>query len=186
MSFNSISQNIESININLKIPNKLDHPKELRIYKRFSITNASEILRIYKTEEGTWNIEFYKFYNEIPGVAKTHFESSKLKSKTNLDLVWLYLLDNNIEYLPSLNQIDYKLKSKGEITFERGEYDIIWKKKSPLDGIGYETFFKDGERSNYFDFGNYDSYLKDYPEVDELNYYSEIMKILNNEFNIWK
>jgi len=134
----------------------------------------------------TWNIEFYKFYNEVPSVTKTHFESSKLKSKTNLDLVWLYLLDSNVEYLPSLDQIDYKLKSKGEITFEYGEYDIIWKKKYPLDGIGYEAFFKDGERSNYFDFGNYDSYMKDYPEVDELIYYSEIIKILSNEIEIWK
>jgi hypothetical protein len=100
-------------------------------------------------------------------------------------LVWLYLLDNNVEYLPSLNKINYKLKSKGEIVLDRGEYDIIWKKKMPLDGIGFEVFFKDGEKTNFFDFGNYDSYLKDYPNVDELISYSEIIDLLNKEFSIW-
>ena len=186
MTFNSFSQSIESINSNLKIPNKLDQSKEIRIYKRFSTTNATEIFRFYKTEQGAWNVEFYKYFDEIPGVAKLHFESSKIESKNDLNLVWLYFLDNDIASLPSLKEIDYKLKSKGEIIWDRNEYDIIWKKKTPLDGIGYEAYFKDGEKRNSFDFGNYDSYLTNYPTVDELISYSEIMKLLNKEFNLWK
>jgi len=35
-----------------------------------------------------------------------------------------------------------------------------------------KLFFKDGKKSNSLRIWNYDSYLKNYPNVDELNSYS--------------
>jgi len=182
---NSFSQSIESINEHLNLSNQLSEFRELRIYKKYSTTNGSEIFRLFRTKNGIWSAELYKYYDAVEGATELHIESINLKPKTDLNLVWLYLLDSKIDYLPNIDNIKYKFRSKGKIIIDEGEYNILWKLKTSIDGIGYQAFFKDGDKVNSYVFDNYKSYKVDFPDIDELNYYSEIMEIIKNEFEIW-
>jgi len=180
------SQTILEINKGLSISDSLSYQKEIRIYKRYSITNASEIFRIFLTDDKVWKVELYKYYNAVDKNDKSRFELQSLKTNTNLRLVWLYFLETNIEVLPSIEQIRYKLRGKAEYELYNGEYEVSHREVRPLDGIGYEAFVKDGNYKHHVEFGNYDSYLRHYPNIDELNFYSEIISIIQKEFNIWK
>jgi hypothetical protein len=187
ISFSQIfGQSISEINKNLNIPDTLSNEKEIRIYKWYSTTNGSELFRMFKNDKQVWVIELYEHYNPLKKEDKPRFIKSEPKSKTDLNLVWLYILASDIEYLPSIEQINYKLKSEAEFVLDRGEYEMYHKSKRPLDGIGYQAIFKDGKKSNSFEFGNYNSYLKNYPNVDELNSYSKLMSTIENEFHVWK
>ncbi|GEP52768.1 hypothetical protein FNO01nite_34400 [Flavobacterium noncentrifugens] len=182
---NLFPQTVSEINKVIKIPDSLSNEKEIRIYKRYSITNASEIFRMYQTKEKKWKAELYKYYHETNST-QTKFELQKLESNTDLRLVWLFFIENDIQILKSIKQIKHKLKGKPEYQLIDGEYEVISRQIHPLDGIGYEAFVRTDNYKHNFDFSNYDQYLKYYPKVDELNSYSEIINILQKEFNIWK
>ncbi len=181
----TIGQTVAEINQNIKLSEKLN-TKELRIYKWYSITNGSELFRIYQLENGNWNSEFYKYYNSTSKGKKPRFEFTKLKPICDFNLIWLNLLESNIEFLPSITEIDYKLRGKSEIKFEQGEYEIYYSQIKPLDGNGYFGIIQNGTKTNSIDFGNYESYLKNYPEVDELNSYSKLILEIKKGFNIWQ
>jgi len=134
-------QSISEINKNLNIPDTLNNEKEIRIYKWFSTTNGSELFRMFKNDKQVWVIELYKHYNPVKKEDNARFIKSEPKSKTDLNLVWLYILASDIEFLPSIEQINYKLKSDAEFVLDRGEYEMYNKSKRPLDGIGYQAIF---------------------------------------------
>lgn len=177
-------QTVSEINKNLNISDSLTNLHELRIYKWHSTTNGSEVFRMYLDENKKWNAMLYKHYNTV-GNVKLKTEKINLNSNNKLDLVWQKIILSNVEFLPNLEDIRYKLK-KSEITFEDGEYGIRSRVFMPLDGIGYMASIRNREKTNTIYFGNFNSYLKDYPEVDELNYYSKLISVISDEFNIWK
>ena len=178
-------QTVSEINKNLNIPDSLTNLQELRIYKWHSTTNGSEVFRMYLDEDKKWNAALYKHYNAV-GNVKLKIEKINLDSNDKLDLVWLKIILCNVEFLPNLEDIKYKLK-KSEITrFEDGEYGISSTVSLPLDGIGYMASVRNKEKTNTIYFGNFDSYLKNYPEIDELNSYSKLISVISDEFNIWK
>jgi hypothetical protein len=186
LTFSQIfAQSISEINKNLNISDTTRNEKEIRIYKWFNTTNGSELFRMYKNNNQIWVVELYQHYNPVKKEDKPRFVKSELKSATDLNLVWLYILASDVEFLPNIDQVNYKFKSEAEFVLDRGEYEIFNKSKRPLDGTGYQVIFKDGKKSNNFRFGNYDTYLKNYPNVDELNSYSKLMNIIKTEFNIW-
>ena len=177
-------QNISEINKAINISDSLTN-EEIRVYKSFEGTNGSEVFRMYKIDRNNWTVELYKYFKSIDNNHKSKFEMSKLTSKTDLNLVWLYILACDVEFLPNIKDIDYKLKGKAEIVLDRGEYYLSNRKIKPLDGNGYKAFFKDIKKKNNFDFRNFDSYLEEYPDVDELDSYSKLVNVIQKEFGIW-
>jgi len=177
-------QNIEEINRDINIPNTLTFNAEIRIYKDFSITNGTEIFRMFYSEN-KWNTELYKLYAYVDENNKLKVEKIDLAIKQDLELVWLNILESNVEYLPSIREIDYKLRGKGEFELYRGKYEVSHSKISIMDGMSYQVFVKNGIKQNEIKFDNPESYLKHYPQVDELNSYVELLNVIKNTFNIW-
>ena len=179
---NLYSQSVVDINRTLKIPDSLDQDVEIRIYKWFSTTTESQVFRIFR-EGDIYCAEFYKHYKSLDQSTKSKFEQIKITSKRDLNVIFLELILTNIEYLPNLNEIKYKLV-ESKIVFEDGEYLISKLIGFPIDGIAYKCFVKNGPKRNNFEFNNYDSYLEKFPEVDEINSYSKIIEIIKSEFGI--
>lgn len=188
--FNSFGQDISEINKSLSLPDTLEFEKEIRIYKDFSITDGMEIFRMYKSGKDNWEVSIYYYNKEFKSVTKIdkiNFpkgDLGKLKAK-DANLIWLNLLLCDVEYLPSLKDIDYKLKI-ASIQIEDGENGIFKRTISPLDGESYVVFVKNGKIKNQFTFNNVNSYLKHYPNVDELISYKQMLSIISKEFNLWK
>ncbi len=181
----TFSQTVTEINKDLKISDSLKFDKEIRIYKKISTTNGTEIFRIFEYGKNKWKVELYKYYNSTNNNEKSKFELTEIKAKSDLILVWLNLLISDVEYLPNLKDIKYKLKVS-KIELEDGEYGISKRFRLPLDGRSYSVFVKNGKINNKIEFDNPDSYLEVYPEVDELKSYKELLTVLSNEFNIWE
>lgn len=184
--FNGIlfAQNIAEINRNLNIPDTLNHSKEIRIYKDFSITNGTEIFRMFYSNN-TWKTELYKHYSYVDEKNKLTVEKMDLNTKQDLELVWLYMLESNVEYLPSIQEISYKLRGKAEFELYRGKYEVSHSKITMVDGVGYHVLVKNGTKQNEIKFDNPESYLEHYPQVDELNSYVEFLNIIRSTFDIW-
>jgi hypothetical protein len=85
-----------------------------------------------------------------------------------------------------MSEIKYKMRERGNVELVDGEYQIMWKAKEIMDGIGYKVQIKADKKFNEIDYGNPESYLKYYTEVDELIYFNELLDIIKNEFGIWK
>lgn len=185
--FNCFGQDISEINKNLELPQTLGFEKEIRIYKNYSITTKMEIFRMYDRGNNDWIVEIYYYSKKFQTATKIEEivfpkEKGKLTLK-NANLIWLNILLCDIEYLPSLKDINYKLKS-ASIEFENGEYGILKKLTKSLDGEHYVVFFKNGKVENEFNFDNPNTYLKYYPKVDELISYNRILSVIKKEFNL--
>lgn len=188
--FNCFGQDVSEINKVLEIPDTLEFQKEIRIYKDYSISNTVEIFRLYDEGKNNW-IVFKYFYlknsKQITKIDKIEFPKEnmgKLKAK-DANLIWLNLLMSDIEFLPSIEEINYKFK-KDSIEFEDGEYGIVKKKVLVLDGKSYQVYVKNGKIRNNFYFDNPETYLKNYPNVDELISYNQLLSVIKKEFNLWK
>lgn len=78
-----------------------------------------------------------------------------------------------------------KTIGRGEIIEMRGQYfDWSWR-QGVVDGTSYLVMIKDEDQTNSFRFGSPYSYHKKYPEVDELQYYTELIDLFKAEFGIW-
>lgn len=172
----------QSTNQIINIPDSLTNEKEIRIYKFVAITNYSELFRIYQTKDKNWNVEFFKCYRAVNEKEKNRFEKIQVALKTDFDLLWLKIINTDIENLADWDQIKYKLKKKGEITIERGEYNLNWEKLKVMDGQYYEAKIRNGNKLNTVSYSNPEIYLEHYPEVDELNSFVELLNLLKSEF----
>jgi hypothetical protein len=182
-------QDISEINKNVNLPDTLEFEKEIRIYKDYSSLNGLDVFRMYDNGKNNWTVVIYYFNKELKSVTKINkieFPKENIGDLKPKDayMIWLNLLLNDIEYLPSLKDIDYKLKTTS-IEIEDGEKIILRRKTSPLDGESYQVFVKNGKVENHFIFNSIDSYLKLYPKVDELISYNQILSIIRKEFNLW-
>ncbi|GAA4073277.1 hypothetical protein GCM10022389_18490 [Flavobacterium cheonanense] len=173
----------QSTNQIINIPDSLTNQKEIRIYKFVSITNYSELFRIYQTTDKNWNIEFFKCYRAVNEKEKSRFEKIQVTVKTDFNLLWLKILNTEIENLADWDKIKYKLKKKGEITIESGEYGLTWEKISVIDGKYYDVIIRNGNKSNTVSYSNPETYFEHYPEVDELNSFIELLNLLKGEFD---
>lgn len=177
LSFKFFGQDVSEINKTLNISDSLTSDKEIRIYKDYSITNGVEIFRMYCDEESVWNANLYSYNKTLKSA--TNIEQINLK-KIDINMIWLNLLISDIENLPNLKEIKYKLKLS-KIELIDGEYEIIEHQKRILDGESYKIFFKDGKINNNFEFACPESYLKYYPNVDEIISYNKILSIIKKE-----
>jgi hypothetical protein len=182
----AFSQNISKINSNLKISDSLTHQKEIRIYKKEDTTNYNELLQLY-FENKKWNAILYKYHDSVNEYVPLKIEKVKLSTKKDLELLWIQILATNIEFLPNQSEIEYKLRGKLEIdTLSNGEYEYGYKITNIIDGTGYTVFVKNHTKTNNITFSNPESYLKLYPNVDELIDFCTLLKIINSTFSTSK
>ena len=183
------AQNVAEVNKALNLPDTLSYKKEIRIYMTYETTYSIEIFRMYDEGNNNWKVEILYYSTQFKNATKIDvFEfpretTGKLKPK-NANLIWLQLLLCDIEYLPSIENIKYKLK-ESSISIEDGDYDIVEKHSLIHDGNSYNVFVSNIESKNYFTFDNPENYLKSYPNVDELQSYTKLLSIIKKEFNLW-
>lgn len=182
-SFFSYGQTISEINKVLNISDSLIHKKEIRIYKKFEITNGTEVFRYYENVNNDWKIEFYKYFHSVN--KKPKYEKFNIESRGDNDLIWLNIIASNIEFLPEFKEIEYKLKGKAIIHKINGDYELSFKKLAVLDGIDYKVYVRNGEINNFIQYGNPETYLKHYPGVNELNSFSTLLRAIQYGFGIW-
>lgn len=182
-------QDYSEINKSLNLPDSLEYENEIRIYKDFSTTDGMEIFRMYNKRENEWVVNIF-YYNKtfksptkIDVIEFPKENLGKLKAK-NANLIWLKFLLADIDKLPNLKDISYKLK-KSKIEFIDGEYSIARNVMSVMDGQSYFVNFRNLKKTNNFFFSNHETYLSNYPDVDELISYNQIVTIIKDEFNRW-
>lgn len=175
----SFGQSVQQINKNLNIPNTLQST-EIRIYKWYSTTNGSDVFRMFMDEKKVWHIFLYEHFN-----GKTEFNVTNLTSTTDSELIFREFILTNIEYVPSIEEIEYKLNDL-KIAIEDGKYCFQTTTIRVSDGRAYHAFFKNGSKQNDFEFNNFEAYFREFPEVDELNSYAKIIAVITNSFGIWK
>jgi len=180
------AQNTSGINSDLKLSDSLNLDSEIRIYAGGGITNYSSLFRMFKDESKKWTAEFYQHYAKVQGQAELRTEKRTLKSENDMEFVWNSILRTNVEFLPNMSEIKYKMRERGNVELVDGEYQLMWKSKQIMDGIGYRVQIRTENTSNELDYGNPESYLKYYPDVDELIYFNELLSLIRNEFGIWK
>jgi len=179
------SQNADSL---ANIPSDLKQ-SEIRIYKDRGITNSGHIFRIYK-EDKIWKAELIQWF--LPKeISKDEFERVKpkltvLKSEKSLEEIFVNFQARNIKFLPKEESFQYKKTSDRKVIFDEDEKAFLISEKltGVLDGTGYLVKYQSGKQQNEFDYSNPESYLKHYPEIDELNYFVDILKYIRKEFNI--
>ena len=188
------AQNITEINSDLKLSDSLTYETEVRIYQGGGITNYSSLFRMFKDKSEKWTAEFYEHYGKVNGKTELRTEKQTLKSENDMEFIFQNFVRSHILDLPSLNEIQWKLvtrknvvkiesKRKGKTTIE---YEYLRSKISILDGEIFKIKVKGWKKDNEFEFSNPDSYLKHYPEIDEMIYICEILNLIRTEFNIWK
>ena len=185
-SIGIFAQNTSGIKSDFKLPDSLNLDSEIRIYVGGGITNYSSLFRMFKDESKKWKAEFYEHYSKVQGQEEPRTEKRTLKSENNMEFVWNSILRTNVEFLPNMSEIKYKMRERGNIELVDGEYQLMWKSKQIMDGIGYQVQIRTVNTSNELDYGNPESYLKYYPNVDELIYFNELLSLIRNEFDIWK
>lgn len=186
--FSSIvsAQNTSLINADLKLSDSLTLDSEIRIYAGGGITNYSSLFRMYKNKSKKWTAEFYEHYAQVDGQSELRSKKRTVESKNDMEFVWNSILRTNIESLPNMSEIKYKMRERGNVGLVDGEYQLMWNSKQIMDGICYKVLIKTELTSNEIGYDNPESYLKHYPEVDELVYFNELLSVVKNEFNIWK
>lgn len=167
----------------INIPDTLSNEKEIRIYDIAEITNYSELFRIYQATDKKWNVEYYKCYRATNEKEKSRYEKVPIIVKNDFDLLWLKILNTNIDNLPNWDKIKYKLKKKGEITIERGEYELNSEQVKVMDGESSIVMIRNKSKLNIIAYSNPETYFKYYPEVDELNSFVELLNLLRTEFD---
>ena len=188
------AQNITEINSDLKLSDSLNYGTEIRIYQGGGITNYSSLFRMFKDKSEKWTAEFYEHYAKVDGIAELRTEKQILKSENDMEFVFQNLIRSHILDLPSLNKIQWKLVTRGNVEKvkkkyrgkEIEEYELTNKQVAILDGEGFKVQIKGWNKTNEFEFSNPDGYLSHYPEIDELIYMCEILNTIRTEFGIWK
>ena len=179
-------QNLTEINENIGLSDSLTNNKEIRIYRTSGMNNHMGIFRMYQDSKEKWKAEFIDHYAKVPNQTELKIEKRKLKSKSKMDLVWLEIQKTNIQDLPSMTDIEWKLKKEPVIHEMDGEKVLSWKQTSILDGQGFDVHFRVGKFFNRVYYSNPESYLRIYENVDELLYFSELLNLLRTEFGVWK
>jgi hypothetical protein len=178
-------QKVAEMNKKFNISDSLQFRNEIRIYKSYSTTNGSELFRMFRAGD-KWQTEYYKYYAATSPGTSSRYEKIDLVYPDSLNISWLYFLDTNVEYLPGMDKIKYKLKGKMEYELYEGKYEARYKRIAVLDGTSYKVFVRNDNKQNQIEFDNPDSYLEHYPDVDEINAYASLLAIVKNKFGIWK
>lgn len=190
ISVQLFSQTFEKVDSILGIKNIPMAEFEIRIYKDYSTTTGLELFRFYKTENDVYKAEFHQtIARKIEDKIDIRIRKSKLNSLKNMEVIWMGFLNSDVAHLPPFSEIEYKLRSDKTLDVEIVDGEIIRYNTSKayiLDGVTYYVKFSSPERTNEFIYPNPESYLKLYPNVDELISFQELLDYVRNEFDIFK
>ena len=186
---NIFSQSFEELDSILNITKTEFNNNELRIYRKHSTTTGLELFRFYQDKNGLWKADFYETIakRNSKNNIDIRIRKEKLNSLKNFELIWLQILNSDILFLPKFDKIEYKLKQKNN-NFEimDGEIYNTISKVSVLDGKVFFIKIKNGNRFNEIIYPNPQSYLTNYPNVDELQSVAELLEIVKSEFKIFE
>ncbi len=185
-TFGLSAQDLTKLNKSLSLTDSISNKEEIRIYKGFGITNFTSIFRMYKDNTDEWNIEHFEHYAGVKNKSKPEIKKQKLTSKDEPDYVWLNILRTNIQFLPKMSEIKWKMKKRGEIELVNNKPELSWSQIQIMDGVGYVVQIKENGKYHETYYGNPEKYLEHYPDVDELQFFSELINLIRAEFEIWK
>lgn len=174
MSAFASSQSIAHINTVLGIGDSLQQ-MEVRVYKRYSTSNATDILRIYYTKKTGYVVEGFEYRH--PGT----FDKVIVSTSSDLEYVYMKLIATNILFLPAEEVFQYK-KDTPVVVFDDGKYAYSITSISVSDGVSYTVHVKNNTKYNYIEYDNPESYLQRYPGIDELEYFVQFLNVIRDEF----
>ncbi len=180
------AQDLTELNKSLSLPDSISHEEEIRIYKGFGITNFTSIFRMYKDNSDKWNIEHFEHFAGVKKRSKPEIKKQKLTSKDKPELVWLNILRTNIQFLPEMSEIKWKMKKRGKIEEINNKPELSWSQVQIMDGVGYVVQIKENGKYHETYYSNPEKYLEHYSNVDELEFFSEFINLIRTEFDIWK
>jgi len=159
---------------------------EIRIYKRFEISNCTEVFRMYSFKD-SYKAELYQYYHPVIGkVEKPYFTKELLNEGQDNYLSWLKIDMLQIGNLPQMESIRYKLTTKPVIVCDNyGDYVYSVTRSSVSDGISYKLNYKSNGKISSIDYSSPESYLKTYPVIDELELFVELLTTIKEEFDLW-
>ena len=175
-------QQASMINKELKLNDSLVYSSEIRVYKFLALTEKAEVFQMFDKGSNEWEVNIYSYSKSLNQITKIdNFKFPKATIRTlkakEPHLIWLNILLCNVDYLPSMDKIDYKLSNK---RIESGE--LVIERPKILDGCSYEVYFRNNKIRNHFSFSNAEAYLELYPAIDELILYNKLLLVLKNEF----
>ena len=180
-------QSLSGLNQSIGLTDSLTNEKEIRIYKSSGESGEyKEIFRMYEDSSKIWRAELISYTTRVPNPARFSLQKQELKSNSEMDLVWLNILKTNIQDLPNMSDIYWKLKEEPVIKEINGVKELIWTVTLIYDGESFEVLFRWGKRSNRIVYFNPESFLEMYKNVDELIYFSELLNVLRTEFGVWE
>ncbi|RRJ90577.1 hypothetical protein EG240_08600 [Paenimyroides tangerinum] len=185
----SISVNAQSISEyekQLNIEPISNNAKEIRVYKKYAISTGLELFIFYFDDSSNkYKAEYY--YVTVDKKNNKLVKKLDLESIYNMEFNALNLFLSHAKYLPSEQKIWYKFIPKPDIFIEDGYiYHIIGKPMSIIDGISYSIQIQDNDSYNEVEYSNPESYLKNYPEIDELQTINEFLDFIKSSFGIYK
>ncbi|WP_223605820.1 hypothetical protein [Chryseobacterium sp. OSA05B] len=177
------SQNVNKYDKILNIENLPFNNHEVRIYRKHAISTGLDMFRLYQ-DHNNWVGEWYE--TVATQNQKVQVKKSSLHLSNNPELVWVKIIDTDILHLPHWESIQYKLEKKNKEYFtEDGENMVSRSKSVVVDGVSYYVKIKSDKTENEFEYYNPESYLKIYPNVDELISFKELLDVLRSEFKFF-
>jgi len=182
------AQNLTEINKSCNLNEVLKSPEEIRIYKTMSF-KGTDVFRMYLSNSGVWKVDFFE-------IRKKHLKSKKYKLdrynelnfKKKLKTIWWNILKTNIEGLPDMSKIKWKLKERKEVVVnKKGDKILTWGNFIDVnDGEKYIVQLNYENTSKKIEYSNPYIYLEHHPDIDELIYFTQMIDIIKKEFKIWQ
>ena len=179
-------QHLSELNQTIGLTDSLTNEKEVRIYKDFGDQSHTQVFRMYQDSSKIWRAELINYKTRVPNPAKFNLHKQMLIPKSEMDWIWLNIIKTNIQHLPNMSDIQWKLKEEPVIKEINREKQLIWKITLMSGGEVFEVLFRLGDKSNRIFYSNPESYLRMYEGVDELIYFNELLNLVQNEFGVWE
>lgn len=187
--FQVFSQSFEKLDSILNIQDIPLKESEIRIYKDYSISTGLELFRLYQDENNVFHAEFYQtVVRKIGEKTEIRVRKDKLNSLKNMEVIWLGFLNSDVADLPQFSDILYKFRENKDLELEIIDDEVVYLKTSRpfiLDGVTYLINFSSAKMKNQIVYDNPESYLKSFPNVDELISFQEILELVRTEFNLF-
>lgn len=181
------SQNYSDINIELGIPDSLtSNRRELRIYQEIPLMRTVEVVQIYEDTLKNWVFNHFQYLRKYGDLEKPATKKHILTSKNNSDSIWCGIVQSNVFNLPNMSDIEYKLKTYDILKDSTGKFKLAFNEMRFYDGNQYFIQAKWNKELNEVFYVNPEIFLTYFPEVDELIYFSQLLNVIREEFNVLK
>lgn len=173
------------------------HRVELRFLKDFGHENLATLVQIYLDEKKGWQAMIHGVERKRNG--ELHLLSFANKPINGWTSLWHILAENNLWQLPDDDAISSKKKKishkihidnypperrEAIKDYLQDDYVVLYESLTISGGHVYEVDLKLGPFFRFFNYCNPEAYLGEFPEIEELQYFSNILNGLRSEFKI--